>query len=95
MCRIRRAWTAGGDGNDGCACATADFMGRSADGPFAETKESLAGFYLLEARRSENDCMAAKIPPDQRWVASRMRPIRRSANNRAPARTRSEYGSAK
>src|SRR5713101_1388430 len=34
------------------------------DGPFAETKEQLAGFYLIEAR-DLNDAiqMAAKIPP--------------------------------
>src|SRR5690349_4087603 len=34
------------------------------DGPFAETKEQLAGFYLLEARDlNEAIQMAAKIPP--------------------------------
>ena len=34
------------------------------DGPFAETKEQLAGFYLIEAR-DLNDAIrvAAKIPP--------------------------------
>src|SRR5216683_1098452 len=34
------------------------------DGPFAETKEQLAGFYLIEAR-DLNDAiqLAAKIPP--------------------------------
>lgn len=34
------------------------------DGPFAETKEQLAGFYLLEARDMEEAVrLAAKIPP--------------------------------
>lgn len=34
------------------------------DGPFAETKEQLAGFYLLEAASMEEAIqMAAKIPP--------------------------------
>ena len=34
------------------------------DGPFAETKESLAGFYLVEARDlNEAIQIAAKIPP--------------------------------
>lgn len=34
------------------------------DGPFAETKEALAGFYLIEARdRAEAIQLAAKIPP--------------------------------
>ena len=33
------------------------------DGPFAETKEQLGGFYLVEARdREEAAAMAAKIP---------------------------------
>lgn len=34
------------------------------DGPFAETREALAGFYLLEARDlNEAIQLAAKIPP--------------------------------
>jgi len=34
------------------------------DGPFAETKETLAGFYLIEARDlNEAIQLAAKIPP--------------------------------
>src|SRR5437868_11739362 len=34
------------------------------DGPFAETKEQLAGFYLIEARDlNEAIQVAAKIPP--------------------------------
>lgn len=34
------------------------------DGPFAETKEQLAGFYLLEAASLEEAiAIAAKIPP--------------------------------
>jgi hypothetical protein len=33
------------------------------DGPFAETKEQLAGFYLVEAHdRDEAEKIAAKIP---------------------------------
>jgi hypothetical protein len=36
------------------------------DGPFAETKEQLAGFYLLEARDlNEAIQLASKIPPAQ------------------------------
>ena len=35
-----------------------------ADGPFAETKEQLAGFYMVEARDlNEAILIAAKIPP--------------------------------
>lgn len=46
------------------------------DGPFAETKEHLAGFYLLEAR-DLNDAiqMAAKIPP-AREGSIEVRPVR-------------------
>lgn len=46
------------------------------DGPFAETKEQLAGFYLVEARDlNEAIQIAAKIPPAQ--VGSvEVRPIR-------------------
>lgn len=34
------------------------------DGPFAETKEQLGGFYLIEAKdREEAINIASKIPP--------------------------------
>jgi hypothetical protein len=46
------------------------------DGPFAETKEALAGFYLLEARDlNEAIQLAAKIPPAQVGCVE-VRPIR-------------------
>jgi hypothetical protein len=46
------------------------------DGPFTETKEQLAGFYLIEAR-DLNDAIrvASKIPP-ARVGAIEVRPIR-------------------
>jgi hypothetical protein len=46
------------------------------DGPFAETKEALAGFYLIEARDlNEAIQLASRIPPAQ--VGSiEVRPIR-------------------
>lgn len=46
------------------------------DGPFAETKEQLAGFYLIEAKHLDEALqLAAKIPPAQ--VGSiEVRPIR-------------------
>jgi hypothetical protein len=49
------------------------------DGPFAETKEQLAGFYLIEAR-DLNDAIqvAAKIPP-AREGSVEVRPIRELA----------------
>ncbi|MCE3285353.1 MAG: dehydrogenase [Steroidobacteraceae bacterium] len=46
------------------------------DGPFAETKEHLAGFYLVEARDlNEAIQIAAKIPP-ARIGCIEVRPIR-------------------
>ena len=46
------------------------------DGPFVETKEQLAGFYLIEAR-DLNDAIqvAAKIPP-AREGSVEVRPVR-------------------
>jgi hypothetical protein len=54
------------------------------DGPFAETKEQLAGFYLIDARDlNEAISLAAKIPPAK--VGSievrPIRPIRESPRN--------------
>ena len=46
------------------------------DGPFAETKEQLAGFYLVEARDlTEAIQIAAKIPP-ARVGSIEVRPVR-------------------
>ncbi len=46
------------------------------DGPFAETKEQLAGFYLIEARDLNHAIeIAAKIPPAE-MGSIEVRPIR-------------------
>ena len=46
------------------------------DGPFAETKEQLAGFYLIEARDlNEALQLASKIPP-ARVGSIEVRPVR-------------------
>jgi hypothetical protein len=46
------------------------------DGPFAETKEALAGFYLLEARDlNEAIQLASKIPP-AKYGSIEIRPTR-------------------
>ena len=46
------------------------------DGPFAETKEQLAGFYLIEARDlNEAIQVAARIPP-AREGSIEVRPVR-------------------
>ena len=58
------------------------------DGPFAETKEQLAGFYLVEARDlNEAIQIAAKIPPVE--VGSvEVRPIRAIRDNPRPGRSK-------
>ena len=49
------------------------------DGPFAETKEQLAGFYLIDARDlNEAIQIASKIPP-ARIGSIEVRPIRQLA----------------
>jgi len=46
------------------------------DGPFAETKEQLAGFYLIEARDlNEAILLASRIPP-AREGSIEVRPVR-------------------
>lgn len=46
------------------------------DGPFAETKEQLAGFYLIDARDLDEAIqVAAKIPP-AREGSIEVRPVR-------------------
>lgn len=53
------------------------------DGPFAETKELLAGFYLLDARDlNEALLLAAKIPP-ARYGSIEVRPVRELAATEA------------
>jgi hypothetical protein len=46
------------------------------DGPFAETKEQLAGFYLIDAQNlDEALAVAAKIPPAREGTIE-VRPVR-------------------
>jgi hypothetical protein len=46
------------------------------DGPFAETKEQLAGFYLIEARDLNDAIQAASKIPPAREGSVEVRPIR-------------------
>ncbi|MGQ0657888.1 MAG: YciI family protein [Chromatiales bacterium] len=56
------------------------------DGPFAETKEQLAGFYLIDARDlNEAIQIASKIPP-ARVGSVEVRPIRELAGRNRDAR---------
>jgi len=46
------------------------------DGPFAETKEALGGFYLVDARDLDEAIeLAARIPAREAWFRSRFGPI--------------------
>jgi hypothetical protein len=58
------------------------------DGPFAETKEQLAGFYMIEAKDlNEAIRIASKIPP-ARVGSIEVRPIRPIRETVAEARSR-------
>ena len=58
------------------------------DGPFAETKEQLAGFYMIEARDlNEAIQLASRIPP-ARVGSVEIRPIRMIREAVAEARQR-------
>lgn len=46
------------------------------DGPFAETKEQLAGFYLLDAETLEDALVAASRIPPARVGSIEVRPVR-------------------
>jgi hypothetical protein len=57
------------------------------DGPFAETKENLAGFYLIDARDlNEAIQIAAQIPP-ARVGTIEVRPVRDLVNTAGERRT--------
>lgn len=46
------------------------------DGPFAETKEQLAGFYLIEAENLDEAIDIARGIPPGRFGAIELRPVR-------------------
>jgi hypothetical protein len=54
----------------------ADGSTLTTDGPFAETKEALGGFYLLDADNLDDAiAMAARIPAARRGGAVEVRPV--------------------
>jgi hypothetical protein len=54
----------------------ADGSTLTTDGPFAETKEALGGFYLLDAENLDDAiAMAARIPAARRGGAVEVRPV--------------------
>jgi len=52
-----------------------DKMRLVTDGPFAETKEQLGGFYLVEARDLDETISIAARVPSARWGSIEVRPI--------------------
>ena len=48
----------------------------STDGPFAETKEQLGGFFLIEARDMDEACQIASRFPPARVGIIEVRPVR-------------------
>ena len=90
---IDRGLMKGGEALQGTASATTvrvrDGETLSTDGPFAETKEQLAGFYMIEARDlNEAIQIASKIPPAA--IGSiEVRPIRPIRESPRPVKTRS------
>ena len=45
------------------------------DGPFAETKEQLGGYYLIEAKNLDEACMIAAKIPSARIGSVEVRPV--------------------
>jgi hypothetical protein len=45
------------------------------DGPFAETKEQLGGYYLVEAKDEDEALALAERIPSARWGSIEVRPI--------------------
>lgn len=45
------------------------------DGPFAETKEQLGGYYLIEAKNFDDAIKIAARIPSAKWGAVEVRPI--------------------
>ena len=46
------------------------------DGPFAETREQLAGYYLVEAKDLDQAVTIAERIPSAKWGSVEVRPIR-------------------
>ena len=55
------------------------------DGPFAETKEALGGFYLIEARDLDEALALGGACPGAKWGSIEVRPIVDFAAGQTPA----------
>ena len=52
------------------------------DGPFAETKEQLGGFFLVEAKDMDEACAVASRFPPARVAVLEVRPVQELAHSR-------------
>jgi hypothetical protein len=69
----------GGDALEPTATATSIRGDVVTDGPFAETKEALGGFYLIEARDLDHAIEIAKLCP-ARFGGVEVRPVMDTSN---------------
>lgn len=71
-------WIAGEALHPTTAATTVRVRGRktdTTDGPFAETREQLGGFYMIEARDLNDAIQVSARIPAARWGAVEVRPV--------------------
>ena len=74
---LRRRRGAPADRRPRRRCAIRDGQTMTTDGPFAETKEALGGFYLIEAEDLDEALALGGACPGAKWGSIEVRPDRR------------------
>jgi len=72
---IKRAGEALQDTNQATTVRVRDDGAMTTDGPFAETKEQLGGFYLIECDNLDDALEAARECPGSRYGSIEVRPV--------------------
>jgi hypothetical protein len=70
-----KGWIKGGEALHDTTRATTVRGTTTTDGPFAETKEQLGGFYLIECENLDQALEAARRCPGSRYGAVEVRPV--------------------
>lgn len=70
-----KGWKVAGEALQPTDQATTIRGGTTMDGPFAETKEQLGGFYLLECENLDQALEAAKQCPGSKYGSVEVRPV--------------------
>jgi len=70
-----KGWIKGGEALHDTTRATTVRGTTTTDGPFAETKEQLGGFYLVECENLDQALEAARRCPGARYGAVEVRPV--------------------